>query len=521
AHALFAFTFLTPWVGMVTLGIGYSLLACTIWAMISFVVPERTLGTAYGLTQAIQNLGLGVVPMAMAVIVDSKGYLVLEILFLALLSDNESVVRNEDTVNEADVEKEEDYSDVGYCHPAHQCHRYFFMVFMCTLGIGNYFSFDSPGALQTQTMDDMNISATEFGLLYSLYSWPNVVLNLLGGFLVDRLLGIKLGAIIFACFTFTGQFLVGLGAYLNLFWLMCLGRFVFAIGGDNLDITANMRAVKWFKGKDLSLVFGLQLSISRAAATINLNVMKPIYDWVGGSYSGHQQLGITLIIASVVAAYDLVIGIVLAFRDTWPEKKLKAEDVKSDKINIKDIKEFKLDYWLITIVITLFYMTIIPFVSYGIPFFARKYKFNATNSQAVDSIVYMMSIGASPILGISMGRVGRNVTFVLLAVFISLAAHALFAFTFLTPWVGMVTLGIGYSLLACTIWAMISFVVPERTLGTAYGLTQAIQNLGLGVVPMAMAVIVDSKGYLVLEILFLALLSGMTMINFMHNYINV
>ena len=40
---------------------------------------------------------------------------------------------------------------------------------------------------------------------YSWYSWPNVVLSLFGGFLMDRVFGIRLGAVIFACFVFAGQ----------------------------------------------------------------------------------------------------------------------------------------------------------------------------------------------------------------------------------------------------------------------------------------------------------------------------
>ncbi|CAG2174736.1 unnamed protein product [Oppiella nova] len=118
----------------------------------------------------------------------------------------------------------------------------------------------------------------------------------------------------------------------------------------------------------------------------------------------------------------------------------------------------------------------------------------------------MISMGASPILGALMGRLGRNLIFVLIAVLITMGAHALMAFTFLTPWVGMSCMGIGYSLLACTVWAMVSLVVPERTLGTAYGLTQALQNLGLGIIPLAVGPIIENKGYICLEILFLALL---------------
>lgn len=31
------------------LGVSYSLLACALWPMVAFVVPEHQLGTAYGL----------------------------------------------------------------------------------------------------------------------------------------------------------------------------------------------------------------------------------------------------------------------------------------------------------------------------------------------------------------------------------------------------------------------------------------------------------------------------------------
>ena len=36
-------------------------------------------------------------------------------------------------------EEEPDYSGVGACHPANNCHRYFFLIFMCSLGIGMSF----------------------------------------------------------------------------------------------------------------------------------------------------------------------------------------------------------------------------------------------------------------------------------------------------------------------------------------------------------------------------------------------
>lgn len=51
----------------------------------------------------------------------------------------------------------------------------------------------------------MKVSTSEYMTLYSWYSWPNVVLCFFGGFLIDRVFGIRLGAIIFAALVTVGQ----------------------------------------------------------------------------------------------------------------------------------------------------------------------------------------------------------------------------------------------------------------------------------------------------------------------------
>lgn len=57
---------------------------------------------------------------------------------------------------------------------------------MYLLFTGSYFCYDNPGALQDNFIDDMKISTAQFAQLYSWYSWPNVVLCFVGGFLLDR-----------------------------------------------------------------------------------------------------------------------------------------------------------------------------------------------------------------------------------------------------------------------------------------------------------------------------------------------
>lgn len=76
---------------------------------------------------------------------------------------------------------------------------------MCLLISGSYFCYDNPAAIPDVMQRDMNIDNTQFMLFYSLYSWPNVILCFFGGFLLDKVFGIRWGTIIFSVFVTVGQ----------------------------------------------------------------------------------------------------------------------------------------------------------------------------------------------------------------------------------------------------------------------------------------------------------------------------
>jgi len=56
-------------------------------------------------------------------------------------------------------------------------------------------------------------------------------------------------------------FFVALHVAINVFSFV--PSFSFRIGGESLAVAQNTYAVSWFKGKELNLVFGLQLSMAR------------------------------------------------------------------------------------------------------------------------------------------------------------------------------------------------------------------------------------------------------------------
>lgn len=126
----------------------------------------------------------------------------------------------------------------------------------------------------------------------------------------------------------------------------------------------------------------------------------------------------------------------------------------------------------------------------------------------MNSVIYSIAAIGSPLCGYIVDKTGRNVMWIFLSTVLTIVAHAFLAFTFLSPYIGTIILGIAYSMLASSLWPLVALIIPEYQLGTAYGICQSVQNLGLAVVSMFGGVIVDKGGYLMLELFFIGWLSG-------------
>ncbi|XP_030372170.1 major facilitator superfamily domain-containing protein 1 [Scaptodrosophila lebanonensis] len=380
------------------------------------------------------------------------------------------------------------------CVPSSTCHRFLALIFMCLLGFGSYFCYDNPGALHADFKHDLDISETQFTLIYSIYSWPNVVLCFIGGFLVDRLFGIRLGTIIYMFILLIGQLLFASGALLNAFWLMIMGRFIFGIGAESLAVAQNSYAVLWFKGKELNMVFGLQLSVARFGSTVNFWVMQPIYKYVSNFYHDHTALGVVLLLATLTCIMSLICALILGWMDKRAERILQRNNNPSGQIpKLTDVFTFKPPFWMVSIICVAYYVAIFPFIALGQGFFVERFHYTKEEANNVNAMVYLIAAVSSPLFGFVIDKVGRNVTWVMGATTTTIGAHALLTFTQVNPYVGMTIMGLSYSMLAASLWPLVALIIPEYQLGTAYGFCQSIQNLGLASITIVAGIIVDKS----------------------------
>ncbi|ALC44413.1 CG8602 [Drosophila busckii] len=405
--------------------------------------------------------------------------------------DNDELATTQET-NGGRQDNELALPEGGCCMPTRLSHRLMALVFMCLLGFGSYFCYDNPGALQDNFKRDMDLSLTQFTLIYSIYSWPNVVLCFLGGFLVDRLFGIRLGTIIYMLILLVGQLIFATGGLINAFWLMILGRFIFGIGAESLAVAQNSYAVLWFKGKELNMVFGLQLSVARFGSTVNFWVMPGIYKYVSNFYQGHQALGVVLLFATLTCVMSLMCALILGWMDKRAERILQRNNNPSGEIpKLTDIFTFKPPFWMVSVICVAYYVAIFPFIALGQKFFMDRFHYTDVEANKVDALVYLIAAVSSPLFGFLIDKVGRNVTWVFTATISTIGAHALLTFTELNPYVGMTIMGLSYSMLAASLWPLVALIIPEYQLGTAYGFCQSVQNLGLAVITIVAGIIAD------------------------------
>lgn len=125
-----------------------------------------------------------------------------------------------------------------------------------------------------------------------------------------------------------------------------------------------------------------------------------------------------------------------------------------------------------------------------------------------------MSAGLAPILGIIIDKIGKRAMFITLSsILVALACFisAVIPYTTEPDWwclLPLIMVGFGYSIYAAALWSSIPYIVPPRTIGSAFGLATSIQASGLVFAPLIVGQLENATpGRYVLTYFFLGSLS--------------
>ena len=359
--------------------------------------------------------------------------------------------------------------------PPPTAYRWLVLVIVSLAMFGNYYVYDCLNPLEELLNKDLGIDAEQFGLLFSAYSLPNLAMLLVSGVFIDRV-GAHRATAIFATICLVGAGLTAISGHYG-YGMMLAGRCCFGLGAESLIVAVTAGIARWFKGKELSFAFGLNLTIARLGSFAADWSPR----WAKGAFDTWQG---PLLIALAFAAVSLVTAIAYWAIERHGSRRYDLGAAgETDKIEFKAILSFGRTYWFVVALCVTFYAAIFPFRSFAVKFFQTVHGTSLEGAGALNSSLILGSMIFTPLFGLLVDNVGRRATLMVVGTLLLVPNYLLLMNTSLTPWLPMVLMGVAFSLVPAVMWPAVAYLVPERNVGTALGVMTMFQQIGMMLVP--------------------------------------
>ncbi len=351
----------------------------------------------------------------------------------------------------------------------------------------------------------------DFGTYTSAYAWFNVFLFMLviSGFVLDKL-GIRKTGLGATIIMFVGTAInywavkhhFPEGAVVNIpllgemktqVLISSLGFAIFGVGTEAIGITISKAVVRWFKGKEMALAMGMQMSIARLGTMLALVISLPL----AKNFSVTAPILFALVVMLIGVASFIAFSL-LDIKLDKSEGTVDEEKSPDDEFKISDIKFIigNLGFWYIAILCVLFYSAVFPFLFYATDLMINKYNVDPYLAGTIPGLLPLGTMFLTPLFGGIYDKYGKGATIMIVGSLILIFVHGILAIPSLNLWwiatVMVIILGIGFSLVPSAMWPSVPKIIPEKQLGTAYAVIFWIQNIGLLFIPLILGNVLNA-----------------------------
>lgn len=371
--------------------------------------------------------------------------------------------------------------------------RWFALALASFLVFGNDYCYDLPQALETEIESKFGIDEVQYNLLYSVYSLPNIILPFFGGYILDYF-GVKVGVLLYVTLIISGQALFTLGCYTGNFDLLVLGRCIYGIGDESLNVAQSTIVTMWFKGKELTTALGISLCVCRLGSSLN-SYLSPLLYSQFGDIAHVSMVGLAFLMLSLACGIGLII---------MDSKYFKNEKVENnEKIAIKDITSLKPNFWFLYLNGILCFMSFFPFLNIANKYLQRRFDLETTFAGELLIIPYCVAGLLTPILSYLIDKKGKKASLLIFACMILAFNHFSLAdfancdgcTTVIIP---LIVFGIFFALYT-SLFPSVSIIADEKVIGTAMGIIYSGQNTGLAIGPLIVGSMLNDEKLLLTE----------------------
>ena len=382
-----------------------------------------------------------------------------------------------------------------------------------------YMFVDMLSPLKSQLEATLSWDSATFGTYAASEYFLNVFCFFLifAGIILDKM-GIRFTGllsaslmVIGACIKFyaMSEWFIGTGfeAWLNSWWvslpatakLSCLGFMIFGCGCEMAGTTVSKAIAKWFKGKEMAMAMGLEMSIARLGVFAAMWLAPMVSQSFGDSVSAPVLFGAVLLMVG------LIFYTVFVILDQKFDKQLEAageltKEASDEEFKLSDLGKIFTSkmFWLVALLCVLYYSAIFPFQRYAPDFLDKT--LGIDNGAQLFSCFPILAMVLTPFLGGFIDRKGKAASMLMVGSIIMIACHLSFAFLLpafpskVLAVAIIAILGVSFSLVPAALWPSVPKIIDERILGSAYCVIFWIQNWGLLLVPVVIGKVLDATG---------------------------
>uniref|UniRef100_A0A6G3ME95 Lysosomal dipeptide transporter MFSD1 n=1 Tax=Henneguya salminicola TaxID=69463 RepID=A0A6G3ME95_HENSL len=277
------------------------------------------------------------------------------------------------------------------------------------------FCIDNIVPLQNIIVENMKLTELQYNVISSFYSIPNIFFVIFSGIIVDRI-GHRFSTLLFTCFCFVGQIFLCLGVYKNVFMILLLGRFIFGIGSESLQVSSTKYLIIWFKGSLLNLSFGIQLAITRLLYFLNMFYSERFYRFLLQKYVGYSKLTIasTVLVTGVAFCLLAVIFSIILWGLDRKYQPLAASTVQGANnqttvFGFGQLQNLSPTFWVLGGLCFFFFLPFSSYNSISPLYFQLKYGYTTSKANSTLSVNAFISIFLCIIFGFVTGKIGIEI----------------------------------------------------------------------------------------------------------------
>lgn len=382
------------------------------------------------------------------------------------------------------------------------------------------FTYDLPGTMASGLTFGPGTMETRNSFLYSICAAPNIIFPCFFSY-VSRCSRHAL-LLILAFMVLIGQLIFTIGVYLKNFSIMIAGRAIFGIGCESYSVVQSRITLNQFKRADLSKVRSFYNSCGKIGTIMTFIITPIVTAHLGAAF------------ASLVSCLFVFLGVYLSYYKFRCHRKAmlsmsmfskeqttvlevdndggdsgKAQEFKCTKDENKHINaNFKL---LLGICFALG-MVLSPFYNIAPMMYQNRFKMNTNASNQTISIIELISLLGTIILGPFITKFGHKLNIVILGCFFLLMAHLNIIYDTMSPYRSVIILGIASPMISLY-WDFLPKFVSDHYMALAIAILCCTNNVAIMVSPLFVAFLSNKDAsYLLVECYLFCLSFGVFLI---------